>query len=151
MPIEVLLLDKVEKLGVEGDVVKVADGYARNYLLPRGLAGPVTEGQKRKIAKRRQERLAMMKRELDGARKLADDMVDVSCTIAVKVADKKSLYGSVKRSQVAEKLQEQGFAINKKQVLLEEPIKELGFYDLKIELHPEVDVSVRVNVVDENE
>jgi large subunit ribosomal protein L9 len=150
MAVEILLMAKVEGLGIEGDVVRVADGYARNFLFPKGLASQVTEGKKRQIEKARQERLAEMAKELDAAKELAGKLADASVTIAVKTADSGKLFGSVDAAQIAEKLNEQGFAVAKDLFDLAEPIKEIGFFDVAVKLHPEVKATVKVSVVDEN-
>lgn len=150
MAVEILLMAKVDGLGIEGDVVRVADGYARNYLFPKGLAAQVTEGKKRQIEKARQERLAEMAKELDAAKELAGKLADASVTIAVKTAESGKLFGSVDAAQIADKLNEQGFALSKDLFDLAEPIKEIGFFDVAVKLHPEVQATVKVSVVDEN-
>lgn len=151
MAVEILLMAKVDGLGIEGDIVRVADGYARNYLFPKGLAAVVTEGKKRQIEKARQERLSEMAKVLDAAKELAAKLADVSVTIAVKTAESGKLFGSVDAAHVAEKLSEQGFSIPKDLLELAEPIKEVGFFDVAVRLHADVKASVKVSVVDENE
>jgi len=151
MAVEILLMEKVEGLGIEGDVVRVADGYARNYLFPKGLASVVTEGKKRQIEKARQERLAEMAKELDAAKELAGKLKEASVTIAVKTAESGKLFGSVDAAQIADKLNEQGFALDKALFELAEPIKEVGFFDVAVKLHADVQATVKVSVVDENE
>lgn len=151
MAVEVLLMAKVDKLGIEGDVVRVADGYARNFLFPKGLATEVTEGKKRQIEKKRQERLVEMKKELEASKVLAEKLSEMSCTIAVKTGGDGKLFGSVNAAMVAEKLKEQGLELDRSVIDLSESIKELGFYDVAIKLHPEVEATLKVSVVDENE
>ena len=148
---EILLMAKVDGLGIEGDIVRVADGYARNFLFPKGLAAVVTEGKKRQIEKARQERLAEMAKEIDAAKELAAKLAEASVTIAVKTAESGKLFGSVDATLIAEKVNEQGFSLDKALFVLDEPIKEIGFFDVKLKLHPEVQAVVKVSVVDENE
>lgn len=148
---EILLMAKVDGLGIEGDIVRVADGYARNFLFPQGLAAVVTEGKKRQVEKARQERLADMAQELDAANELAAKLGAASVTIAVKTAETGKLFGSVDTAQIAEALAEQGFVCDKSLLVLDEPIKEIGFYDVAVKLHAGVIATVKVSVVDENE
>ena len=151
MAVEILLMAKVDGLGIEGDVVRVADGYARNFLFPKGLAAQVTEGKKRQIEKARQERLAAMAKEIDAAKELAAKLKDASVTIAVKTAESGKLFGSVDAAQIADTLNEQGFALDKALLNLAEPIKEIGFFDVAVKLHADVTATVKVSIVDENE
>ena len=106
MAIEVLLMDQVEGLGIEGDVVKVAPGYARNYLFPKGYATEVTEGKKRQIEKKRVERLAQLEKEKGAAEELAKKIEGIECTISAKVGETGKMFGSVGIPQILEKLQE---------------------------------------------
>jgi large subunit ribosomal protein L9 len=148
MPVEVLLMADVEKLGAEGDVVKVADGYARNYLFPQKLAAPVMEATRRKLAKMRENREVQRKIDLDAAKALALQIEKVSCTIPAKTADDGKLYGSVSSADIAANLKTQGIEVDKQQILLDAPIKELGVFNVKIKLHPEMEPVVRVWVVE---
>jgi large subunit ribosomal protein L9 len=147
--VEVILLDTVPTLGNRGDTVKVKAGYARNYLFPRKLALPATEPNSRVF---REEEIVLAKRDEQarhGAQKSAEKMVDVSCTIPVQVGEEDKLYGSVTNNDIAKVLKDQGYDIDKKQVLLEEPIKQLGVYTIDIRLHREVDAPIKVWVVKE--
>jgi len=148
MPVEILLMADVEKLGVEGDVVKVADGYARNYLFPKKLAAPVTETTRRQLAKMREKREVQRKIDLDAARALALQIEKVSCTISAKTAEDGKLYGSVSSADIAASLKAQGIDVDRQKILLDAPIKELGVFNAKIKLHPEVESVVRVWVVE---
>jgi large subunit ribosomal protein L9 len=150
MAVEILLMAKVEGLGIEGDVVRVADGYARNFLFPKGLATVVSEGKKRQIEKVRQERLAEMAKEIDAAKELAAKLAEVSVTIAVKTAESGKLFGSVDAADIAEKLNEQGFAFDKTLIALADPIKEIGFFEVAVKLHADIQAKVKVSIVDEN-
>jgi large subunit ribosomal protein L9 len=149
MAVEVLLMDAVSGLGIEGDVVRVADGYARNYLLPRGLASEVTEGKKRQIEKKRIERLELMRKEKAAAEELAKKFESLSCTIAVKTSEGGKMFGSVTAAQVIEKMAEQSIHLERNQVKLDAPIHELGVFDVVITLHPEVKTSLKVWIVEE--
>ena len=147
---EVILLERVENLGIEGDVVRVADGYARNYLVPRGLAALVTEGRRRQIENKRRERLRLMREELEAAKELAEKIDGMDCTVLVKTGGQGQLFGSVNAQQVADKVREEkGIELDRKQIVLEEPIRELGVFDVAVDLHPEVQPKLKVWVVEE--
>jgi large subunit ribosomal protein L9 len=149
MPIDVLLMTDVSDLGTEGQMVTVANGYARNYLLPKKLAAPVNEATRRRLEKNRKSREADEKATLQAARRRAETMKALSCTIAVKVAEGEKLYGSVTATDIAEALAQQGVEIEKDLLQLEHPIKDLGVFDIKISLHPEVTATIKVWVVEE--
>ncbi|QHI70865.1 50S ribosomal protein L9 [Tichowtungia aerotolerans] len=142
-------MDAVPGLGIEGDVVSVADGYARNFLFPRGIASLVTEGKKRQIEKKRLERLELMKKEKSAAEELAKKFENVSCTIAVKTTENGKLFGSVTAAQIAEKLAEQDIQLESTQLKLAAPLHELGVFDVEISLHPEVQAALKVWIVEE--
>ena len=149
MAIEVLLMDQVEGLGIEGDIVKVADGYARNFLFPKGIASEVTEGKKRQIEKKRTERLAQLEKEKGAAEELAKKIEGIECTIAVKVGDNGKLFGSVGIPQILEQVKEQGLEIDRSKVVLATPLHELGVFDVSIKLHAEVTGTLKVWIVEE--
>lgn len=149
MSVEVLLMAEVKDLGVEGDVVKVADGFARNYLFPRKLAAPVTEAMKRKLAKMVSDRKEKQKQDLVAATEKAAALANVSVTIPVRVSQDEKLYGSIGVAEIVEAVQKQGVELDKKTVALAEPIKELGVYDITIKLHPEIETTVKVWIVEE--
>lgn len=149
MAVEVLLMDQVEGLGIEGDIVKVATGYARNFLFPQGIATEVTEGKKRQIEKKRTERLALLHKEKGAAEKLAKKIEGIECTIAVKVGENGSLFGSVSVPQILEKLEEEGVKLDKAKVALAKPLHELGVFDVSLKLHAEVSATLKVWVVEE--
>lgn len=146
---EVILLDTVPSLGQRGEVVKVKPGYARNYLFPRKLALLATDPNQRVF--KEEERVLAKRDELakHGAHKVAEKISDVSCTIPVQVGEEDKLYGSVTAGDIAKVLKDQGFEIEKKQVMLAEPIKQLGVYTIDIRLHREVSAPVKVWVVKE--
>jgi large subunit ribosomal protein L9 len=149
MALEVLLMDAVPGLGIEGDVVRVADGYARNYLFPRGIASVVTDGKKRQIEKKRIERLELMRKEKSAAEELAKKFEGLSCTIAVKTSENDKLFGSVTVAQIIEKMAEQNITLERGQVKLDAPLHELGVFDVTVVLHPEVNAVLKVWIVEE--
>jgi large subunit ribosomal protein L9 len=149
MAVEVLLMDAVPGLGIEGDVVRVADGYARNYLFPRGMASEVTEGKKRQIEKKRIERLELLRKEKTAAEELAKKFETLSCTIAVKTSEGGKMFGSVTAAQIAGKMAEQGITLERDQLKLDAPIHELGVFDVTVSLHPEVKTVLKVWIVEE--
>ena len=149
MAIEVLLMDQVEGLGIEGDIVRVASGYARNFLFPRGYATEVTEGKKRQIEKKRTERLAQLKKETGAAEELSKKIEGIECTIAAKVAENGKMFGSVGIPQILEKLQEQGIEIDRSKIVLTTPLHELGVFDVSIKLHSEVKGTLKVWIVED--
>ena len=149
MSMQVFLMADVKDLGAEGDVVTVSDGYARNYLLPRKLAAAVTEGTKRQLAKIQREREASRKVALDAAKGLSARLEGVSVTIRVKTAEAEKLYGSVTGQDIIDALKAQGVELDKSWLDLEHPIKELGVFDVKVKLHPEIEAVVKVWVVEE--
>lgn len=149
MAVEVLLMDQVEGLGIEGDIVRVADGYARNYLFPKGYATEVTEGKKRQIEKKRTERLATLEKEKAAAEELVKKIEGIECTIAAKVGETGTMFGSVGIPQILEKLAEQDLVIDRTKVVLPAPLHELGVFDVSIKLHPEVTCTLKVWIVED--
>ncbi len=144
---DVLLLKDVVDLGRTGEVVKVRPGYARNYLIPNGLAAIATAAQKSILVERlRQEEMQDKKRKRQ-AEEIAVRYKDLSCTITVQAGDDDKLFGSVTSRDIAAALQESELEIDHKQVVLEEPIKQLGVYSVPVKLHSEVEVTVKVWVV----
>ena len=149
MATEVLLMDQVEGLGIEGDIVKVADGYARNYLFPKGMASVVTEGETRQIKKKRIERLAQLETEKTAATELAKKVEGLECTISAKVGENGKMFGSVGIPQILEKAEEQGLKLDKSKLVLAAPLHELGVFDITVKLHPEVTATLKVWIVEE--
>jgi len=149
MAVEVFLMADVAELGSEGDVVTVADGFARNYLFPRKLGALVSDATKRRLEKIRRDRGQAEKAAVEAARQLADRLAKVSCTIPVKVGEGEKMFGSVTSGRVAETLKQQGIEIDETMILLNAPIKELGVYDVGIRIRPDVECTVKVWVVEE--
>jgi len=148
MSVKVILLSDVANLGVAGETVNVAPGYARNYLVPRGFAGPVTPATLKRLEKLRKEREELARIQLAEAKAKADKMKNVQVTIRAKTTDGSALYGSVRAADVADALAAQGIDIDKSQVALDEDIKAVGQFDVPVNLHAEVTVNVKVWVVE---
>lgn len=149
MPREIQLMADVEGLGVQGDVVRVKDGYARNYLLPKGLGAPVTEASRRRLQRLIRKRAEEQEMQLGQAREVAARLAEVSCTIPIKAGPDGKLFGSVTAQHIAEFLSAQGVNVDRRQILLAEPIRELGAFDVPVRLHAEVSVPLKVWIVKE--
>ena len=149
MVMEVMLMSDVAELGTEGQIVNVSDGYARNYLLPRKLAAPATEAAKKRLAKKQKEREVSRKMEIDAAKVMAEKIANASCTLTVKTAGTEKMYGSVTAADIVASLKEQGIEIDKHMIKMDAPLKELGVFNVKVSLHPEVESSVKVWIVEE--
>ena len=127
----------------------MTSGYARNYLFPRDLAARVTPETQKRVERIKREREVARKAEVEAARQVADKLSSTSCTIPVKAGETDKLFGSVTETDIANALSAQGVAVDKSQVLLEKPIKELGVYEIPIRIHAEVNATVKVWVVEE--
>ncbi|MDA1044953.1 MAG: 50S ribosomal protein L9 [Verrucomicrobia bacterium] len=149
MATEVLLLDNIPNVGSEGQLVTVADGYARNYLLPRDLAAPATKATHRRLAKLQQQREIRRGEALAGAAKLSRSLENVSITIKAKTSAGDKLYGSVTAVDIADSLKAQNIEVERSTILLENPIKELGVYNVVLHLHDQIDATIKVWVVEE--
>ncbi len=148
---EVILRRKVDNLGDVGDVVTVKSGYARNYLLPQGLAYPATDHSRRLLDHERTAALLAEEKDLGNARELAVRLEGSSITFSMLAGEEGKLYGSVGPRDIASKLGEEGHDVHAKHVMLVEPIKALGVYSVPIRLYPEVEASVKVWVIKEEE
>lgn len=146
---EVILRQDIEKLGARGQIVNVADGYARNYLLPRRLAVPATEANKKIIEQERQAHLRREAREKAEAEELARMLAGVTVTLRQKAGEHDQLFGSVTALDIAQALADQNFQIDRRKIQLEHPIKQLGEYKVPIRLHREVTVEITVQVLKE--
>lgn len=144
---ELLLKQNVEQLGRIGDVVKVKSGYARNYLLPRGLAVAVTKSNLADIDRARATALAEEQQRLSGLKELATKLGEASVTIEGRANAEGHLFGSVTAMQIAAALRDKGIPVEEKHVRLEQPLKEIGVYDVPINLHASVEATVKVWVV----
>jgi large subunit ribosomal protein L9 len=146
---EVILREHVDNLGRRGDVVKVAAGYARNYLLPRKLALAVTEANKRQIERERKVAEARDAEERGQAEALAERLAQLDIEIARRVGENDTLYGSVTSADIAHALEVKGFEIEKRRIQLAEPLKALGETTVPLKIHRDVTAQVRVKVVAE--
>ena len=147
---EVILREDIEKLGSRGQLVKVAPGFARNYLLPKRLAVAATEANKKIVEQERQAALRREAKEAGDAAELGKLLSAVEVTIAQKAGENDQLFGSVTSGDIVAKLEEKKFHIDRKKVILHEPIKQLGEHTVTIRLHREVSVDIKVNVVKED-
>jgi large subunit ribosomal protein L9 len=146
---EVILREDIEKLGNRGQVVSVAAGYARNYLLPKRLAVVANEGNKKIVEHERHAHLRREAKEMADAQDLGKIMANVSITIAQKAGENEQLFGSVTSQDIASALEKQGYNIERRKIQLAEPIKQLGEYKVPLRLHKDVTIEVPVSVIRE--
>jgi large subunit ribosomal protein L9 len=146
---EVILREHVDNLGRRGEVVKVADGYARNYLLPRKLALLATAGNKKQIERERSKFDLKELEEKKVAAAVSERLAGVEVEIARKVGETEALYGSVTSSDIAEALAAKGFELDRRKLQLPEPLKRLGEFDVPIKLHSDIITHIKVKVVAE--
>lgn len=144
---EIILKEDVHNLGRALDVVKVKNGYAHNFLFPRGMAVLATDAAKRQIEVERLKVEEKSRQEKVAFQKIAEKMKDVSLTIAAKVHEGEKLYGSIQASDIAAKLIQLGYDIDKRHVLLAEPIKQLGMFSIKVQLHRDVEAKVKLWII----
>jgi len=148
---EVILREHVDNLGRRGEIVKVANGYARNYLLPRNLALLVTEGNKKHVERERAKFDAREAEEKGVADVIAQRISNAEIEIARKVGETEVLYGSVTSADIAEALHAKGFEVDRRKLQLHEPIKKVGEYTVAIKLHRDVTTHVKVRVIAEGQ
>ncbi len=146
---EVILREDIEKLGSRGQVVKVAPGFARNYLLPKRLAVAATDSNKKIVEQEREAHLRKEAKVQAEAAELAKLMANVSVTIAQKAGENDQLFGSVTAGDIAAALEKQGYQIDRRKVHLDEPIKTLGEHKATLRLHKEVSLDIPVHVTKE--
>jgi large subunit ribosomal protein L9 len=147
--LQVLLREKVDKLGNPGDIVDVASGYARNYLLPCNIAVNVTDENIRRIQKEQEQHMQEMKELQASLGQLKEELEQTSCTVVAQATEDGRLYGSVTPGMVSEALAKKGLEVPEKIIVIEEPIKELGIYEVKVYLAPELEVLTKLWVVEE--
>ena len=147
---QVILRDRLENLGGAGDVVNVKPGYARNYLIPQGLAFEATDANVRRIEREKGQRAKRANDELQGARERAAAFEGVSVTFTARAGEEGKLFGSITTADIAEKLAEQGIEVDRKQIQLDEPIKALGVFSVPVRLHSEVRPEFKVWVIKED-
>ncbi|MEQ9640514.1 MAG: 50S ribosomal protein L9 [Alphaproteobacteria bacterium] len=143
---QVVLLERIEKLGQMGDVVRVKNGFARNFLLPQNKALRATDANLKRFDQQRAELEARNLERRGEAADVASRMEDVSCILVRQASDMGQLYGSVNSRDIAESLSAAGYKVERGQVVLDRPIKTLGLHDVRIALHPEVTITVTANV-----
>ena len=149
MSVQVILREPVDYLGRRGDIVKVANGYARNYLLPRRLALPVTEANRRQVDRERVVADARDQAEKESAEAFAGRLNQVVCVIERRVGETETLYGSVTGADVAASLLEQSFEVDRRKIQLADPLKRLGEHRVAVKVHREVTAEVTVRIVKE--
>ena len=140
----IILTQNLKDLGNIGDVVKVKDGYARNYLLPRQMAVAATGSNIKRMDKEKAKRQALYEEEKKQAQARAAEFAKVSLTVAVEVNDQEKLYGAVSEAEVFKAFEAEGQKVDKKAIIIEKPVEELGIFEVGVKLHPEVTAKVRL-------
>lgn len=148
---EIILIKDVDNLGLAGQVLKVAPGYARNYLLPTAAALPATEGNLKMLAKKRAEYEARAKAEKEKAQELKNKLADLRLVFHRKSGEKGKLYGAVTAIDIAEALAAEGCPVERKRLRLPEPLKTVGDFEVSVRLHPEITAAFKVTVLPEGE
>lgn len=146
---EIILLEDMEGLGTRGETVKVSDGYARNYLIPHKIAISAAGSGARVFREQERQRSVRENRLKRTAEKTAADMAKTSCTIPVQVGEEDRVFGSVTTQDIADALGKAGFQVDKRKILLDEPLKALGVYNVRVKLMTDVEAKVKVWVVKE--
>lgn len=145
---QVVLLQDVAKLGKKGDVVNVTEGYARNFLFPRNLASAASEGKLKEINNQKETQAAKKKQEEQKAKELAAKLNDLTVVLKAKVGEGGRLFGAMGNKDIADGLKAQhGYDVDKKKIVLKEPIKNLGTYNITIKIHPVAQAQIKVEVV----
>jgi large subunit ribosomal protein L9 len=147
MSTHIILTAPVENLGAEGDTITVADGFARNFLFPKGLAMPASAANLRRVESLRKKREATMVAQLDDAKTIATKLVKQSYTITAAAGEDGKLYGSVTSADISDALKKEGVEVDRRKIVLEHPIHELGVYDVDVKLHADVATKVKIWVV----
>ncbi len=146
---KVLLRQDYETLGKQGEIVTVKEGFARNYLLPKGIALAATAASQRVLEDEKKRLVRQQEKDKRQAETLGKELEAVSVTAVVAVGEEDRVFGSVTSQTIADLLQEKGHSIDKRKIVLDEPIKALGVYSVPVKLHPEVEVKIRLWVVKE--
>ncbi len=144
---KVILRQDYENLGRMGDIVEVKDGYARNFLIPRKIALPATPGNIRMVETEKKQKAFKLEKEKLNAQKLAEKLHGLEIIIPMRAGENERLFGSVTAQMIADEIGKMGIEVDRKKILLDEPIKMLGSYEIPIKLHPDVSVKIKVNVV----
>lgn len=148
---EVILQKEVDGLGLEGDVVDVAKGYARNYLIPKGAAVEASQQNIKELESKHKKIEARKSRSKDDAEKVKEKIEEMELAFSVKAGEEGKLYGSITTMDIASELERQGVAIDRKKIVMDRPIKSLGEFVCPVKIHPEVTGSLKVTVVAEQE
>lgn len=143
----VILKQEVSNLGDAGDIVKVADGYGRNFLIPRGLAIPASEGSVKQLEHQKRVAEAIRRKELQGAKELAEKLEGTAVSIRRETGEDDKLFGSVTNRDVAEALAAEGIEVDRRNIQIDEPIKAIGLFNVPVRLHRSVTANVRVYVI----
>ncbi len=146
---KIILTKDHENLGNAGEIVKVKDGYARNYLIPRSIALEASKVNMRVYDESKKQQKAKKSREVTGAEEIAAEMSKVSITARVQVGEEDKVFGAVTSQEISTLLEENGFTVDKRDILLEEPIKALGIYNISVKVHQDVKAEVKLWVIKE--
>ncbi len=146
---KIILKTDLEKLGKAGDIVEVKRGYARNYLIPKGFAVEATASNLKLVEQEKAALQRRLQKEIDEAKAFAAQLENVEITAKVQVGEENRVFGAVTNQTVSDLLAEKGFDVDRKKILLEEPIKQLGVFDIPIKLHSEVEAKIKLWVVRE--
>lgn len=148
---KVILRQNLDNLGNIGDVVNVKNGYARNYLLPNNLAFVATEDAVKRIEREKLKLISQLTKEKENAEALSQSLSNIQLTIPMRTTEEGTLYGSITNQLISEKLSELDFNIDKRNIIIDEPIKTLGIFDVKIKLHSDLTTNIKVWVINEEE
>ena len=144
---ELILKQDVDKIGKAGSIIKVKDGFARNFLMPNNLAVPVTPANLKKLDEERNKKSAQAQKIKQEAEELKTKILNLSLTMPVLTQEEDKLYGSITSQDLSKLLKEEGLEVDKSRIMLGEPIKALGIYEVPVELHPEVSAKIKVWIV----
>ncbi len=144
---EVILKQDIEKIGKAGAVIKVKGGYARNFLIPNGLAVPLTPANLKRLEQEKQKKIYELEKVKKESEALGERLANLSLTLPALTQEGDRLYGGISSQDIAAALKEEGFDIEKNSIVLEEPIKSLGIYEIPVKLHPEVTAKIKVWIV----
>jgi len=144
---KVIITKTHENLGEAGEIINVKDGYARNYLIPRNMALAANKANTLRYEESKKQQNAIKNREIESAKEMANKMNKVSLTVTVQVGEDDKVFGSVTSQEISNLLSEKGFSVDKRDILLDEPIKALGIYNVSVKVHPDVKSEVKLWVV----
>jgi large subunit ribosomal protein L9 len=145
---KVIFLQDVKSQGKKGDVTEVAEGYAQNYLIPRGLAKPATEGNLKALQNQKEAEQRRKAQEKEEAQNLAKKLEEITLTIRAKAGDGGRLFGAITNKQISDELEKMKIKVDKRKIVLEQPIRSLGVTNVQVKLHPDVSTMLKVHVVE---